>query len=107
MKALRELYFANLTEFLSNRRALFLTIAFPVLFIVVFGLVFTNQDKIDVKIGLANGDNGEVGRQIAAGLESAPKTNVTGAPGVNLNDEDSNPFSGVTFVHGDAEIVAR
>ena len=61
MKALRELYFANLTEFLSNRRALFLTIAFPVLFIVVFGLVFTNQDKIDVNIGLANADDGDGG----------------------------------------------
>ncbi len=105
MKALRELYFANLTEFLSNRRALFLTIAFPVLFITVFGLVFTNQDKVDVNIGLANEDDGEIGRQIASALESAPKTNVTGAPGVVNNDADSNPFSGVTFVRGGADAL--
>ena len=53
MKAFRTLYRANLTEFLSNRRALFLTIAFPVLFITIFGLVFTNQDKADARIGVA------------------------------------------------------
>ncbi len=103
MKALRELYFANLTEFLSNRRALFLTIAFPVLFITIFGLVFTNQDKIDVRIGLANADDGQIGRQIADALESAPKTNLTGAPGFNRNDSDSNPFSGVKFIRGNAD----
>ena len=54
MKAFRKLYRANLTEFLSNRRALFLTVAFPILFIVIFGLVFTNQDKADARIGVAS-----------------------------------------------------
>ncbi len=74
MKAFRKLYRANLTEFLSNRRALFLTVAFPILFIVIFGLVFTNQDKADARIGVAAADPGdEVGKEIVKALQQVPK----------------------------------
>ena len=72
MNALRQLYWANLTEFLSNKRALGLTIAFPVLFIVIFGLVFTNQDKQTARIGLVVEDTGPVGDQLATKLEELP-----------------------------------
>jgi ABC-2 type transport system permease protein len=101
MKALRELYLANLTEFLSNRKVLFLTIAFPVLFIFTFGLVFTNQDKIDAKIGVANEDDGEIGLQIVKALESAPKQDANGDGVINKDDDEKNPLSAVEFVRGE------
>jgi ABC-2 type transport system permease protein len=116
MNALFQLYWANLTEFLSNRRALFLTVAFPILFIVIFGLVFTNQEKQSATIGVIVRDTGEVGPQILNGLQEmtkakvpeptkdgkpAPKTGL-GKPG---GDEDSNPFSEIVFEQGDAKIL--
>ena len=104
MKALRELYWANLTEFLSNKRALGLTIAFPVLFIVIFGLVFTNQDKQVAKIGLAVEDTGPVGEQLATKLEELPTS--TGSPtksavASSTTDSEKNPLSSLTFRRGE------
>ena len=101
MKALRKLYLANLTEFLSNRRALFLTIAFPVLFIVIFGAVFTNQDKAFADIGLVVEDaNDAVSQEIVKGLESAPKGDLSGGQGDAKDDHDKNPFSELKFREG-------
>lgn len=102
MRALLELYRANLTEFLSNRRALGLTVAFPVFFIVIFGLVFTNQDKQDAKIGVALEDDGSVGEGIAKAIEELPKA---GASGGNTgkaasDDSDGNPFSSLKISRG-------
>ena len=102
MKALSKLYLANLTEFLSNRRALFLTIAFPVLFIVIFGAVFTNQDKAFAEIGLVVEDPADaVSQEIVRGLESAPKGDVPGGgQGNTKDDHDRNPFSELKFREG-------
>ncbi len=102
MKAFRKLYRANLTEFLSNRRALFLTVAFPIMFIVIFGLVFTNQDKADARIGVVLADPGdEVSTEILSALQQVPKGNAK--PGEHVNDADAekNPFSELVFVPGD------
>ena len=112
MNALFQLYWANLTEFLSNRRALFLTVAFPVLFIVIFGLVFTNQEKQSATIGVIIRDSGEVGPQILKGLQemtkaTMPESPESGKPAVKTGlgkpggDEDSNPFSEVVFEQGE------
>ena len=101
MKALRKLYLANLTEFLSNRRALFLTIAFPVLFIVIFGAVFTNQDKADADIGLVVEDrNDPVSQEIVKAIEGAPKGDFNGDGQVDEKDQEKNPFSKLTFTEG-------
>ena len=102
MKALRKLYLANLTEFLSNRRALFLTIAFPVIFIVIFGAVFTNQDKAFADIGLVIEDPGDaVSQEIVKGLESAPKSDLPGGGQGDAKDaHDKNPFSELKFREG-------
>jgi ABC-2 type transport system permease protein len=93
MRAFWQLYLANWREFLSNRRALALTIAFPVLFILIFGFVFSNQDKVDGQIGIVNLDEGDIGRQIVAALEATP--------GKAANAE-KNPFSELRFRKGEA-----
>lgn len=109
MKALRELYWANLTEFLSNKRALGLTIAFPVLFIVIFGLVFTNQDKQVAKIGLAVEDTGPIGGQLATKLEELPTSSgspTRSAVASSTTDSEKNPLSSLTFRRGEkAELL--
>ncbi len=88
MRALGHLYLANWREFLSNRKALFLTIAFPVIFIVLFGLVFGNQDKVDGKVAIVDEDGDALGHQIAAALQAIPSAAAA----------DKNPFSDLRFV---------
>ena len=99
MKALGKLYLANLTEFLSNRRALFLTIAFPVLFIVIFGAVFTNQDKAFADIGLVVEDPSDpVSQEIVKAIESASGGDSDGKAAADVHDK--NPFSELKFREG-------
>ena len=102
MKALSKLYRANLTEFLSNRRALFLTIAFPVLFIVIFGAVFTNQDKAFADIGIVVEDGSDpVAREIVQAIESAPRGDLPNGGKADAKDnQDKNPFSELKFREG-------
>ena len=101
MKALSKLYLANLTEFMSNRRALFLTIAFPVLFIVIFGAVFTNQDKSDATIGIVVEEKDDaISAEIVKALESAPKGELTPDGKVQEKEREKNPFSELTFRQG-------
>ena len=102
MKAFRTLYRANLTEFLSNRRALFLTIAFPILFITIFGLVFTNQDKADARIGVACATPGdEVSRAIFKALQDVTHRDMNGDGVIDQTDAEKNPFAELQFVAGD------
>ena len=102
MKAFRTLYRANLTEFLSNRRALFLTIAFPVLFITIFGLVFTNQDKADARIGVAcTTPDDPVCKAIFNALQTVTHRDINGDGVIDVKDSEKNPFSELQFVPGD------
>ena len=102
MKAFRNLYRANLTEFLSNRRALFLTVAFPILFITIFGLVFTNQDKADAKIGLVTADADDpVARAVVDALRELPKARIGKDGKPDPKNAEHNPFSELRFVAGD------
>ena len=102
MKAFLNLYRANLTEFLSNRRALFLTIAFPILFISIFGLVFTNQDKADAKIGIVADDpNDPVAKALIAALRDLPKAKIDKDGKPDAKNAEHNPFSEVKFIVAD------
>ncbi|HYF65084.1 MAG TPA: ABC transporter permease [Herpetosiphonaceae bacterium] len=101
MKMFKELFLANWREFARDRTALFFTIAFPILFIVLFGLIFRTPGKFDEKVGIALEDQGPVGQQIAAMLEALP----AGQPGQSADD---NPFSKLTFERGaQADLNAR
>ena len=102
MKAFRNLYRANLTEFLSNRRALFLTIAFPIIFITIFGLVFTNQDKADARIGIvANDPNDPVAKAIVDALRDLPKARLDQDGKPDAKNAEHNPFSELKFIVAD------
>jgi ABC-2 type transport system permease protein len=93
LKTLKELYLANLREFSRDGMALFFTVAFPVLFILLFGMLFRNPGKFDDTVGIALEDQGPVGGQIAAILESLP----AGQPG---EDVEKNPFEKMKFERG-------
>jgi ABC-2 type transport system permease protein len=81
MRAFQKLYVANLREFIRDRMAIFWTIAFPVVFIIVFGAVFSNNDDTNFGIGLAVQDQGAVGQALQQAYLATPALHITtGSP---------------------------
>jgi ABC-2 type transport system permease protein len=56
VRALRTLTIANLKSFVRDRAALFWTIAFPVIFIVLFGTIFSGSGTPEYRIGWVDED---------------------------------------------------
>lgn len=77
MKSFRKLYLANLKEFARDRMAIFWTLAFPVVFILVFGVVFSNSEDTNFGIGLAVQDSGPVGVALQTAYISTPALHIT------------------------------
>jgi ABC-2 type transport system permease protein len=60
-----KLYIASTKEFVRDRSALFWTLAFPVFFIVLFGLIFSGGGSVNYTLGLVNQDTGPVGAALS------------------------------------------
>jgi ABC-2 type transport system permease protein len=60
------LYIASLKEFIRDRGALFWTLAFPLIFIVLFGVIFSGGGSVKYTVGLVNEDTGQVGTSLTA-----------------------------------------
>jgi ABC-2 type transport system permease protein len=65
MSTIGSLYVANMKEFIRDRGALFWTFAFPILFILLFGAIFSGNNSVSYNVGLVNQDTGPVGAQLA------------------------------------------
>lgn len=65
MTALIQLYLASVKEFVRDRMAMFWTLAFPVMFIFIFGLVFSGGGDPSYELGIAVEDDGPIGRALA------------------------------------------
>ncbi|HEY7849308.1 MAG TPA: ABC transporter permease [Ktedonobacterales bacterium] len=65
MSTVLSLYVANMKEFIRDRAALFWTFAFPIFFIVIFGLIFSGSGSPSYTVGLVNEDGGPVGSTLA------------------------------------------
>jgi ABC-2 type transport system permease protein len=65
MKAFTQLFLANLREFARDRMALFWTIAFPVIFILIFGLIFARENGFSADLGLVIEDQGAAAQNLA------------------------------------------
>ncbi len=65
MSTVISLYRASIKEFVRDRAALFWTFAFPVIFIVLFGLIFSGNSSPSYTVGLVNEDGGAVGNTLA------------------------------------------
>lgn len=68
MKAFVQLYLASLKEFLRERMTIFWTLAFPLVFIVLFGVLFSFGGDNQFNIGLVVEDEGATAQQVAAFL---------------------------------------
>lgn len=70
MRALLAMIKANLKMNVRNRQALFWNLAFPLIFIVLFGAIFGGSSSVNVTVGVA-GDNSPLQSQTLAALKSA------------------------------------
>ena len=64
MTTIFSLYLASMKEFVRDRMSLFWTLAFPVLFIVLFGLIFSGGNSPSYNMGLVVQDQGQAGQAL-------------------------------------------
>lgn len=70
MSMVFSLYVASLKEYVRDRLTLFWTLAFPVLFIVMFGVIFSGGGSNTYSVGLVNLDNGPLGQSLVQAFTS-------------------------------------
>jgi ABC-2 type transport system permease protein len=72
MRGFYKLLGANFKIFLRDRTALFFTFAFPLLFMIIFGFVFSGSDDVSYDIGLVNDDDSAIGATISQVINQIP-----------------------------------
>jgi ABC-2 type transport system permease protein len=72
MSTIASLYVANVKEFVRDRAALFWTFAFPLLFIVLFGLIYGNSGSVSFNLVVVDHDNTASSQRLAATFRAAP-----------------------------------
>ncbi|HLZ22415.1 MAG TPA: ABC transporter permease [Ktedonobacterales bacterium] len=76
MGTVLSLYRASVKEFVRDRAAMFWTLAFPVLFIILFGLIFSGSGSPSYTVGLVNEDGGQVGSALTQAFHSVKPFNI-------------------------------
>ena len=78
MRAFYRLFIAQLKEFIRNKAALFFSFGFPIMLVVIFGLLFAGAPETDsiFNIGLIERD-GEIYEQIKSDLEGRENLQVS------------------------------
>ncbi len=66
MNTIRSLYVASIKEFIRDRAAIIWTLAFPLIFIVLFGVIFNGNSAPNYTVGMINEDNGAYGTALAS-----------------------------------------
>jgi ABC-2 type transport system permease protein len=84
MKPFYKLTLASFKQFIRDKTALFFTFAFPLLFMLIFGLVFSNEGDISYDIGLVRSDNSPAAAEIAQALGKIPIFSISEG---NLDDK--------------------
>jgi len=69
LKIFKETFIANAKEFLRDRGALFWMLAFPIIFTVIFGIVFSGGGEISFTVGVVKGNDSPATNQIVESLK--------------------------------------
>src|SRR5436190_23456947 len=75
MRSLRAMIKANLKMNVRNRQALFWNLAFPAIFILIFGFVFGRGDDVSFDVGVA-GDSSPFQRDAVTAMRSSDVFNL-------------------------------
>src|SRR3954468_6023734 len=71
MRALRSLSLANLKSFVRDRAALFWTLAFPILFVILFGTIFSGGGTPNYDVGWVDQDGSPAGAQLRTDFDKS------------------------------------
>ena len=77
MRILLRLIAAQYKQFIREKAALFWTFAFPIIFILLFGAVFSGEEDITFSVGLAVEDNSSVAQNLSAALQQVDAFEIT------------------------------
>ena len=77
MKAFGKLLVADFRQFYRDKTALFFTFAFPILFMLIFGLVFSGGEDINFKVGLVYEGDGGAGATVVESFRHIPIFDVS------------------------------
>jgi ABC-2 type transport system permease protein len=69
MSTIATLYVANVKEFIRDRAALFWTFAFPLIFIVLFGLIYGNSGSVSFNVVLIDQDHTTASQHLIAAFQ--------------------------------------
>ncbi len=76
MNTIGSLYVASIKEFMRDRAAIIWTLAFPLIFIVLFGVIFNGNSAPNYTVGLVNEDNGPVSQQLVSVFKQVPSFKI-------------------------------
>src|SRR6185312_927698 len=76
MATIFSLYVASIKEFVRDRATIFWTLAFPLLFIVLFGVIFNGNNAPNYTVGLVNEDTGQVGQTLESVFKQIPSLKI-------------------------------
>jgi ABC-2 type transport system permease protein len=79
MTALLALTVANIKSYVRDRAALFWTLAFPLIFIFMFGFIFQGGGGSDIKLGWVDQDGSPASSQLRAAFDGAGTMALTDA----------------------------
>ncbi len=77
MQALLALTIANLRSFTRDRAALFWTLAFPIMFVLLFGTIFAGGGSVSFKVGWVDQDGTPAAAQLRAAFGSTKVFELT------------------------------
>lgn len=104
MRPFYKLLVANFRQFFRDKTTMFFTFAFPVLFMLIFGLVFSGEGDISYNIGLVREDNSAAGAAIAEAISQVPIFEITeGELDEMLEQFEEGEFNGVILIPEDIE----
>ncbi len=104
MRPFYKLLVANFRQFFRDKTTMFFTFAFPLLFMLIFGLVFSDEDGISYNIGLVREDNSAAGAAIAEAISQVPIFEITeGELDELLEQFEEGDFNGVILIPEDIE----
>ena len=77
MKTFIELLKSSIRQFLRDKGAFFFTLAFPVIFMFTFGMIYSSGDSFNADIGVATPDDSALSQTFIAAFEGVPAFTVT------------------------------
>ncbi len=104
MRPFYKLLVANFRQFFRDKTTMFFTFAFPLLFMLIFGFVFSGEGDTSYNIGIVREDDSATGAAIAEAISRVPIFEITeGELDDLLARFEEGDFNGVILIPADIE----